>query len=67
MDKTDKLNLDVLLIPTGECVKEPHHKPQRDGITDEDVMEQYMELINVATSIAICNYSSLNIAIDMGF
>ena len=41
--------------------------PQKKGITDDDVVEQYESLIKIAVSVMICNYTALNLALDMGF
>ena len=45
----------------------PHHNPARRGISDSDVQRQYERGIREAASITVCNYSSLNMAINMGF
>jgi hypothetical protein len=46
---------------------QPHHKPCKEGISFMQIQMQYEACIREAASYLICNYSSLNMAIDMGF
>ena len=48
-------------------VRQPHHQDEKAGTTNNTVLRQYAQLIEKAATILICNYSSLNYAINMGF
>ena len=39
----------------------------KKGTTDHDVLKQYAILIDKAAAILVCNYSSLNLGISLGF
>lgn len=50
-----------------ELKREPHHKDAKEGTSFLQVQLQYEAAIREAISILICNYSSLNMAIELGF
>lgn len=47
--------------------REPHHIDAKPDLSFMHIQMQYEACIREAISILICNYSSLNMAIDMGF
>ena len=55
------------LISKLPLVRQPHHRDASASTTEADVIRQYEKCMREATSITICNYASLNMAINMGF
>ena len=48
--------------------KTPHkYMPMKKGTSFMQIQLQYEAAVREAASILVCNYSSLNMAIDMGF
>ena len=47
--------------------RQPHHRDAKPGRTDAQLNAEYIDCIFQATSICVCNYSSLTMAINMGF
>ena len=47
--------------------RQPHHKDAKAGITYNMIEKQYAETIWKACAYVMCNYSSLTMAISMGF
>lgn len=50
-----------------ELKREPHHKDAKEGLSFMQIQMQFEAAIREAISILICHYSSLNMAIDLGF
>ena len=52
----------------GNAVEQVQKPDNLEKYTDKDLLfKKYEELVTEAASILICNYSSLNMAIEMGF
>ena len=56
-----------LKISTQAIERQPHHRDADANMTELMVIRQYEQCMFEAISVAICNYSTLNLAINMGF
>ena len=56
-----------LVIATGPIERQPHHREAGAQVTELMVIRQYEQCMFEAISIALCNYHTLNLAINMGF
>lgn len=57
----------TISIPKGPIERQAHHREADPGTTESDVIRAYEKCMREAVSITICNYASLNMAINMGF
>lgn len=62
-----ELNPAAVEKPEEEYKREPHHKDAKEGLSFMQIQMQYEQAVREAVSIMICHYSSLNMAIDLGF